>query len=183
MVSVEVDRSFEAFVRGRGPALLRSCYLLTGNHSDAEDLLQTALVRCLKHWGRLSAGGAEEPYVRTVIVRCHITAARRRRITEIVTDRVPDVMTASAVDAVDDRDALARALADLPPKTRAAVVLRHYEGLSERETAVVLECSVGSVKALTSRGLQRLRTPEPTKPAIGATAGSTIDHGGKHDGP
>lgn len=168
-MSAEVDRSFEAFVQGRGPALLRSCYLLTGSHADAEDLLQTALMRCLKHWRRLSAGGGEEAYVRTVIVRSHITAHRRHRLTEIVTDRLPERGIRNATDVVEDRDALARVLAELAPRTRAAIVLRHYVGLSEQETAAVLECSVGNVKALTSRGLERLRTAEGREPPVSAT--------------
>lgn len=167
-------------MQGRGPALLRSCYLLTGNRADAEDLLQTALMRCLKHWRRISAGGAEEPYVRTVIVRCHITAGRRRRLTEMVTGAVPDrAGDAAFTDVVDDRDQLSRALAELPAKTRAAVILRHYEGLSERETAAVLECSVGSVKALTSRGLQRLRVAEVATPPVAASGDASHDQKGQ----
>ena len=167
-------------MQGRGAALLRSCYLLTGNRADAEDLLQTALMRCLKHWRRISADGSEEPYVRTVIVRCHITARRRRRLSETVTDEVPEpAVSGTFTDAVDDRDLLARALAELPAKTRAAVVLRHYEGLSERETAAVLECSVGSVKALTSRGLQRLRVTEGDSPPIAASSEPSHDRKGR----
>jgi RNA polymerase sigma factor (sigma-70 family) len=58
---------------------------------------------------------------------------------------------------VDTRDALIRLLVQLPPRQRAVIVARYWEQLSEAETAMVLGCSAGSVKASASRGLQRLR--------------------------
>ena len=86
-----------------------------------------------------------------------------RRVDERVTDPLPD--TASPAPA--DRDDVWPALAQLPPRMRAVLVLRYWEDLSEAETAQVLDCSLGTVKSQASRGLARLRAalsgqPEPT---------------------
>jgi RNA polymerase sigma factor (sigma-70 family) len=75
---------------------------------------------------------------------------------------------------VDERAVLFAALKDLPPRQRAAVVLRHYGGLGEADTAAALGCSVGTVKSLTARGLARLRqllaeSPLPVPPAPPST--------------
>jgi DNA-directed RNA polymerase specialized sigma24 family protein len=64
---MRVDPSFEAFVERRSTALLRSAYLLTGDHGHAEDLLQTALMRTARHWSRACA--APEAYARQVLTR------------------------------------------------------------------------------------------------------------------
>ncbi len=71
-------------------------------------------------------------------------------------------------NAVDDADVLRRALLALPPRQRAAVVLRHYEDRSEAETAQVLGCSVGTVKSLSSRGLAALRAAASTEASEGS---------------
>ncbi|MER7284090.1 sigma-70 family RNA polymerase sigma factor, partial [Dactylosporangium sp. NPDC000244] len=76
---------------------------------------------------------------------------------------VPDCGLADSASTMDDRDLLRRALAALPPRQRAAVVLRFYEDLSEHQAAAVLGCSLGTVKSLTSRGLQRLRRDLPVE--------------------
>lgn len=151
------DAGFEEFVQARSATLLRVCYLLTGDDGHAEDLLQTALANCYRHWRRATNQGREEGYVRTAILNEHISAMRRRRVREIFTGRLPEHGTAPAQAAVDDRDLLRRALAALAPRTRAAVVLRHYVGLTEPEAAEALGCSVGNVKRLTARGLGQLR--------------------------
>ena len=148
---------FEEFVAARYTALLRTAYLLTGHRADAEDLLQTALARCVPAWHRIT--GDPEPYVRTVLVRENVTRWRRRRWREVSTDLVAETVGAAVQDpSVPDRVVLAHALALLPPRQRAAVVLRHVEGLPEREVATLMGCSVGTVKSQTHAGLSRLRS-------------------------
>lgn len=154
----ELEANFEQFVQARSNALLRACYLLTGDRGHAEDLLQTALAGCYRHWSRATADGREEAYVRTAIVNAHISAVRRRRLKEIITLRVPERVEDSAVAGLAERDRLRRALARLAPRTRTAVVLRHYVGLSEREVSEAMNCSPGNVKRLTSRAIAQLRT-------------------------
>ena len=173
------DEGFEQFVRARSTALLRLCHVLTGDRGKAEDLLQTALANCYRHWSRAVAHGREEGYVRTAIVNAHISSSRKRRFQEILTHcesehdggRDPS-------ETISQRDLLRRLLSELAPRTRAAVVLRHYVGLTEQETADTLHCSVGNVKALTSRGLRQLRKgmePLPRqRPASGTTAVSPV---------
>lgn len=153
---------FEDFVAARYTALLRTAYLLTGHRADAEDLLQTALARCVPAWHRIS--GDPEPYVRKVLVRENVTRWRRRRWREVSTDHVDDHLGGPGPEsAIADRTMLARALAELPPRQRAAVVLRHVEDLAEREVATIMGCSVGTVKSQTHAGLARLRVLLPDR--------------------
>lgn len=169
----EREARFEEFVQARSGALLRLCRLLTNDRHLAEDLLQTALANCYRHWDRALSQGREEAYVRTAIVNTHIDGVRRRRLKEILTLHLPENGSREPSGAVDDRDLLRRALAELAPRTRSAVVLRHYLGLSEQETAQTLSCSVGNVKRLTSRGLGQLRTAmgDPSEAVTEAVAG------------
>ncbi|WDZ86607.1 SigE family RNA polymerase sigma factor [Micromonospora cathayae] len=148
---------FEAYVVAQWRRLVRVAYLMTGDWNAAEDLVQAALERCFRVWTRVVAGGAEDAYVRRTMVNLYLNTVRRRRFRELLTFRVPERAYVDDQHRVDDRDLLWRALRRLPPRTRTAVVLRHYEGLSEEATAVVMSCSVGNVKRLTADGLRRLR--------------------------
>jgi RNA polymerase sigma-70 factor (sigma-E family) len=149
------DRSgFDEFVATRSRVLLRTAYLLTGEHALAEDLVQTALAKCWFAWGRID--GPPEPYVRRVIATTYATWWRRKWTGERPTRELPEVV-AEAGTAVEDRDALWRALATLPRRQRAVVVLRYYEDLSEAETAAALGISKGTVKSQASKALAALR--------------------------
>jgi len=152
-----VRDDFEAFVAARYGALLRTAYLLTGDHHDAEDLLQQALVKAVGAWGRIT--GDPEPYVRTILVRQNISRWRRRRWRELTTDAPPE--TAVADDGTEDRIALHRALGVLAPRQRAVIVLRYYDDLTEVQTAEALGISVGTVKSQTRDALRRLRDVVP----------------------
>ncbi len=159
------DRSgFDEFVATRGPALLRTAYLLTGDHGLAEDLLQTALAKSWFAWGRID--GPPEPYVRRVLTTTYATWWRRRWRAERPAGELPD-RPAAAGPSVEDRDALWRALAVLPRRQRAVVVLRYYEDLSETDTAEALGISRGTVKSQASRALAALRRD----PALTSTTG------------
>jgi len=148
---------FEEFVAARRPALLRTAYLLTGSHEDAEDLVQTALIKCVPHWKRIA--DRPEPYVRQVLARESVSRWRRRRWRETSVDAVPE--GAAAEPDVAGRVALRQALGALPPRQRAVIVLRYYEDLTERETASVLGIAVGTVKSQAREGLARLRQRLP----------------------
>ncbi|MCX4748063.1 SigE family RNA polymerase sigma factor [Kitasatospora sp. NBC_01287] len=176
----EREARFEEFVLARSPSLLRLCHLLTNDRGLAEDLLQTALANCYRRWDQASSQGREEAYVRAAIVNTHISTVRRRRLQEILTLQLPETGRDEASAAVDDRDLLRRALAGLAPRTRSAVVLRHYVGLTEAEAAQTLSCSVGNIKRLSSRGLAQLRTAMGHQPSgasgltgVPGTAGAT----------
>lgn len=152
------DRTaFDLLVEHRATSLLRTAYLLTGDWGLAEDLLQTALVKTWFQWDRLREKDAAESYVRQVMARTYATWWRRKWRGELATGELPDVPARDDYDDVDSRHALRRALAELPPRQRAIVVLRFYEDLSEAQVADLLGCSVGTVKSTASRALVRLR--------------------------
>jgi RNA polymerase sigma-70 factor (sigma-E family) len=155
MAGREFEDDFAEFVTRWSPALLRVAFLLTSDRGEAEDLLQTALLKTHRHWGRLSDREAAYAYVRRVLVTTHTSWRRRRRVAEVLLDQVPDVVTGETSGPEVGR--ALQALDQLPPRMRAVVVLRWYEGLSEAETAEALGCSLGSVKSQASRGLARLR--------------------------
>jgi RNA polymerase sigma-70 factor (sigma-E family) len=154
-VARDFDDEFAEFVIRWSPALLRVAFLLTSDRGDAEDLLQTALLKTARHWGRLADRDAAYPYVRRVLVTTHTSWRRRRRVHEVLLDQFPD--RAAAEPTTIEAGRALQALEQLPPRMRAVVVLRCYEGLTEAETADALGCSVGSVKSQASRGLARLR--------------------------
>jgi RNA polymerase sigma-70 factor (sigma-E family) len=146
----------ERLLAERGEHLMRAAVALAGNRSDGEDLLQAALERLLRHWGRIE--GDAEGYLRRTLYNMAADGWRRRgawlRKLPLIHRHGP---ATDAVDAVDLRDALGRALAQLPPRQRAVLVLRYWEELSQAETAELLGCAEGTVKSAAARGLQRLR--------------------------
>jgi RNA polymerase sigma-70 factor (sigma-E family) len=151
------DGTFEAFVAERSTTLLRTAYLLTGDRGHAEDLLQTALIKTYRHWGRLTNREDPTAFVRRVLVTTHASWRRRVRVSEFVSST--PLLSGVSHPAFDlgERDAMTAALATLPPRMRAVLVLRYWEDLSEAGTAEVLGCSVNTVKTHTTRGLARLR--------------------------
>ena len=150
--------AFRRFVVDESAGLLQTAWMLTGERAMAEDLVQTALARTWPHWSRISAEGTPAAYVRRVMVRTFASWMGRRWNGEIPSALVPETAVDDrAIAAADERDQLIRALAELPRRQRAAVILRHYLDLSEQEAAEALGCSVGSVKSHASRGLARMR--------------------------
>jgi RNA polymerase sigma-70 factor (sigma-E family) len=162
-----VGSDCEQFVSGQHAALSRAAFLLTGDAVAAQDLVQEALVRVLVQWRKVQRADVPEAYARRILLTTFLGGRRRAWHREQPQADPPDRAGTSPYEAVDDLDGLRRALLALPPRQRAAVVLRHYEDLSEAQTAELLGCSVGNVKALTSRGLAALRL------AMGAPEGTT----------
>lgn len=165
MVDTTAGTSFETFVDERGPALLRLAWLLCADGDAAEDLVQEALVKVLPRWRRIVAGGAPEPYVRSVIRTTFVDGWRRRRLREVLVDAdtalpepaaTPDPATGVAV-----RLTVQAALLRLTPRQRAVLVLRFYEDLTETATARELGCSVSTVKSQTRHAIGRLRVLAP----------------------
>jgi RNA polymerase sigma-70 factor (sigma-E family) len=150
---VTAAESFDAFVLARSRSLLRTAYLLTQDHSLAEDLVQTALAKAWFSWSRIT-GGDPEPYVRKVLVNTYSSWWRRRWNGEHPTDELPETAVPASVE---ERTDVWRALQRLPRRQRAVVVLRFYEDLSEAETGRILGCSPGTVKSQTSKAFAKLR--------------------------
>jgi RNA polymerase sigma-70 factor (sigma-E family) len=153
----ETRTSFEEYVRGRTPALMRIAYLLAGNPHDAEDLVQSALALAAVRWHRLDD---PEAYLRRVIYTQSVSRWRRLRA------RPPETLTATLPERSteidhDTRLVLAAALRRLTPKQRAVLVLRYYEDRTEVEAALLLGVSSGTVKSQTRHALRRLRELAP----------------------
>lgn len=145
------------WVTGCQHQLLRSAYLITGDQHRAEDLVQDALVKVAVRWSRLRDGNPTA-YARTVIAHENISWwRRRRRETVSGTVRLADQPPVETEDQLVVRRALAR----LTDRQRRVVVLRHFDDLSERETAEILGVSIGTVKSQNAAALARLREGAP----------------------
>ncbi len=153
-----MGETFEAFVAARGPRLFATAVLITQDRALAEDLVQTALLKAWRRWSHIDVSA--EAYVRTTMVHTYTSWWRRKWNGEVPTGDPPEVRVSPATDAVDDRADLRAALARLPRRQRAVVVLRFYEDLSVAEVAAVLGCSPGTVKSQTSKALVRLGADE-----------------------
>jgi RNA polymerase sigma-70 factor (sigma-E family) len=150
------EAAFEAFVLERSQDLMRTAVLLTRDRGHAEDLLQTALVKACRRWSRIDGDDAY-PYVRRILVTTAASWRRLRVTQEIVALPAAEASTPDATEALAERDRMAAALATLPPRMRAVLVLRYTEDLSEADTAELLGCSIHTVRSQTVRGLARLR--------------------------
>jgi RNA polymerase sigma-70 factor (sigma-E family) len=155
---------FTAFVVAHEAALLRTAHLLTGDRGHAEDLVQTALARAYRHWGRVQRADVPIAYVRTLLVNTHLSWRRRLWHTEQVLEALPERAGEDPQARHALTDELRRALEQLSPRCRAVLVLRFYEDLTETETAQALGCSTSTVRTHTARGLDAVRAalrPEP----------------------
>lgn len=149
--------AFADFAAARAGALYRAAYLMVGDHALAEDLVQEALTKTYVAWRRLHDRANAEAYARKAITTTAITWWRRRAWHEKPRDDVPEVAVDDHSDGVTEHDAMWSELQALPPRQRAAIVLRYYEDLTERETAEAMGCSIGTVKSQVFTGLEKLR--------------------------
>jgi RNA polymerase sigma-70 factor (sigma-E family) len=152
------EREFDSYVAAQWRTLLRAGWLLTGDWAAAEDLVQSALARAWGAWPRVRVVAERDAYVRRILTNQYLGQQRLRSSTEMPSDAVPERPAPDATLDVDRRVALTRALSELPPRQRAAVVLRYFEDLSLEQTAAALGCSVGTAKSQTSRALTKLRS-------------------------
>lgn len=148
---------FEEFVAGRGQALQRFGYALTGDWALAEDLLQTALARAYPRWSRIQRDDPEA-YVRKIMLNTWSSWWRRHWRGEVPSGQLPDAAGPDHYSSVDSRQALRAALAKLPPRQRAVVVLRYHQDLSEAQVADLLGVTVGTVKSQAAKALATLRS-------------------------
>lgn len=151
------DSEFAQFVREQRPGLVRWATSLTvGDPHTAEDLVQTTLTRVYLHWGKARRGNSVA-YARRALLNTFLDYRRRVHTRREIPggDTLPDLPTPAPTDL--DVSLLRAALAALPPRTRATVILRHVEGLTVEETAHALRCTPGCVKSQTARGLNKLR--------------------------
>jgi RNA polymerase sigma-70 factor (sigma-E family) len=146
----------EEFVAARGQALHRVAYLLTGDWGLAEDLLQTSLARAYPRWSRIERENPEA-YVRQVMVNTWCSWWRRRWRGEVPTATLPDPPAPDCYADADRKEAVRTALAGLPRRQRAVVVLRYHQDLPEHQVAQILGISTGTVKSQAAKALAKLR--------------------------
>jgi RNA polymerase sigma-70 factor (sigma-E family) len=149
------DEAFAELVHAAWPGLYRTAYLLLGEHQLAEDLVQTALAKTYASWGKVREPAAAAGYARVVLANTAASWFRRRSWrNELPSSALPELPTSAEPS---DRPAVLAALATLPPRQRAVVVLRYYDDLSVRDVAHALGISEGTVKSQTSAALLTLR--------------------------
>jgi len=136
--------AFSEFVVARSGSLFRTAFLVVGDHQLAQDLLQEALVKTYVAWPRLHEAGNAEAYARRTLVTTAISWWRRRSYHERPAEVLPDGSVADRSDEVTTHYALWNHLYRLPPRQRAAIVLRYYEDRSEAQTADLMGCAVGN---------------------------------------
>jgi RNA polymerase sigma-70 factor (sigma-E family) len=154
-VTADWEREFVEYATARGRALRATAYLLCGDWHHAEDLAQTSLTKLYVAWRRIRRDETVDGYARQVVVRAYLDEGRRPWRRERVAADLPE--HAVRPDAADERLDLLAALARLPRRQRAAVVLRYWEDLGVAECAALLGVSEGTVKSASSRGLAALR--------------------------
>ena len=163
------EPDFDEWVGARVAALLRFAYLVTGSQHAAEDAVQAALTRACEKWSRVGRAHDPDSYVRRMVVNEVLGTRRsawwRRERPHAEVGEPPP--RPSFEDGVADRSTLWDAVAGLPPRQRAVIVLRYYEDLSEQQIAAALGCSRGTVKSQASAALANLRR----------TTGAALDEG------
>ena len=147
-MAVEAATTFDELFRGRYEPMVRVAFLMVGARAEAEDVVQDSFARVELRWNRL-----ENPagYLHRCVVNRSHDILRRRRLEQRFGRLRRDETSELQADELGD------ALAALPPKRRAAVVLRYYAGLPEREIAEVLGVRPGTVKSMLHRALAQLR--------------------------
>ncbi len=158
--------TFVEFVHGSSSRLTRLAVLLTGERQGADDLVQAAYERTLRHWPRLNKAGDPESYARRIVVNLAIDGGRSRTRRPEVLTQPPERSVADCAEMVSERMRVLDALSQLPRQQRAVVVLRYYSDLSESAIADALGCTVGTVKSRTSRALTALRGDETAQRAL-----------------
>jgi RNA polymerase sigma-70 factor (sigma-E family) len=150
-------QEFCEFVTSRSSALFRVAYMILGDYQLAQDLVQESLAKTYVAWPRLHDVANAEAYTRRVIATTAISWRRRRGFHELPSEHLPERVGTDPAAAMVVHDALWTCLLELPPRQRAAIVLRYYVDLSEAQTAETMGCSVGAVKSSASAGMSRLR--------------------------
>ncbi|MFF0434658.1 SigE family RNA polymerase sigma factor [Streptomyces sp. NPDC004327] len=176
---------FEEYVRTRQDALLRSARRLVPDPVDAQDLLQTALVRTYGRWDGIADKSLADAYLRRVMINTRTEWWRARKLEEVPTEtaQLPDARVEDPTEQHADRALLMDILKVLAPKQRSVVVLRHWEQMSTEETAAALGMSTGTVKSTLHRALARLRQELENRAAEGDTRALDTGVLGRTDRP
>ncbi|MER5862780.1 SigE family RNA polymerase sigma factor [Kitasatospora sp. NPDC002040] len=155
------DAEFTAYVAARSGWLRKVAYLLCADWHRADDLVQESITKLYVNWHRAGRAENRDGYARKVLVNTFLAEQRTSWWRRTDRTAVPERALFAGGDLELALD-LRRALAELPPRQRAVVVLRYYCDLTVDQTADTLGCSTGNVKSQCSRGLAALRRTLPT---------------------
>ena len=150
------EEEFVEFAASSSPRLRRMAFLLCGDWHASEDLVQTTLAKVFVSWRKIRRQDAVQAYAARTLVNTYLAGLRLKRSEEILTSKLPEREIQSP--AAETRIVVLNALATLPPKSRAVVVLRYWADLSVDQVAAILGCSPGNVKSQSARALDKLRT-------------------------
>ena len=182
--SREAQTEFDRFVADSSERLLRTAYLVVGDLAEAEDLVQECLLKVARRWPRVRRMEHPAAYARRILFNLALDGAGRRSRRRGELERFATTELGNRADQeserelgqVDARSQLEAALATLPPRQRAVLVLRYFEDLSVAQVADSLGCSVGTVKSQISRGLARLQDAMAGDPATPMITQGVPDH-------
>ena len=151
------DTGFDAFFESSYEPVLRAMYLVTGDRHEAEDLTQEGFARLYERWDHVTASGNPAGYAYRTALNVHRSRVRRvaavlRRLSAL---RPPEAV--DEVRAVDERDAIRRALGQLSRKEREALVLVEWVGFTDREAAKALRSTPGAIRTRLSRARPRMQ--------------------------
>lgn len=162
------DAEFAEYFAAHFDGARRFGYALCGDWGEAEELAQAAFVRVYARWSTVRIA-TTNAYLRTVVTRLFLDSRRRGKARERSTAELPEVPVEAPLGRVEERMLLVAALQAVPPRQRAVLVLRFVQDMSIEQVAEVMECSAGTVKSQTARGLNALR-------------GAYLDHDGVRRG-
>jgi RNA polymerase sigma-70 factor (sigma-E family) len=151
------EADFRNFATSNLRQLRRTAFLLCGDWHHADDVVQTVLTKLYTNWNKIQRRERVDAYVRTMIVRATFDRRRRFAWRRELTSAEPPETPIDDNHHVEDRMVLIDALAKMPPRQRAVLVLRFWDDLDVTDTAAALGCSEGTVKSQTARGLTNLR--------------------------
>jgi RNA polymerase sigma-70 factor (sigma-E family) len=149
-------RDFDRFVAESTDGLLRTAYLIVWDLPEAEDLVQETLFKVARRWPKVRRMEHPAAYARRILVNLALDGGVKRSRRRAELSEAPAGEAAAPSAPIDTDDELHAALAALPPRQRAVLVLRYFLDLPEAEVATALQCSLGTVKSTASRGLARL---------------------------
>jgi RNA polymerase sigma-70 factor (sigma-E family) len=151
------EAEYVDYVTARIPALRRLAYLLAGDEHRADDLVQQTITTLFVKWHRAKNADHIDRYVRTMLVRTFLDERRLAWARVRLFRDTPEPAPVEAGGGVEDRQVVRAALARVPRRQQAVLVLRFFYDLPVDEVAGMLGCSAGTVKSQTSRGLATLR--------------------------
>jgi len=172
---VTAEEEFVEFAGAVSARLQGMAFLLCGDWHTAEDLVQATLVKVFVSWRRIRRQDSAHAYATRTLVNTYLAHKRLRRTGESPTSELPE--RAAELPSPETRMVVIAALATLPPKGRAVVVLRYWADLSVDQVAAVLGCSPGAVKSQSARALDKLRS------VLGDATAETGAHGRPPEAP